>query len=244
MTKKNLISRCRKNLKRKTVRSKKIGIKKVSKGGAVEDVLEDNKYEEFNGEFKRIFKGKNTINDDMIKELFSFVQQTRFEVLLKKMKSKYYPKLKDTVDTIFESFDMTVDFIKNDRNEQCELTDNIEECLRLFVIENACKILADKGYTDETIQNKLSDSSVGSSVFSSHCHVTIPIKDKFNKSISFDDIDEIHIINEDDENYDFDDSDGRQEMKKRNICLQFSFNPLEYDTIYEYHQKSIVFSKC
>jgi hypothetical protein len=162
------------------------------------------------------------------------------------MKSKY-PKLMDTVDTIFESFEwkhMTVDFIKDDRNEQCELTDDNEECLRLFVIENACKILADKGYTDVTIRNMLSDSSVGSSFFSSHCQVKIPIKDEFNKTISLENIDEIPIINEDDENYDFDDSDGRQEIKKRNICLQFSFNSLEYDTIYEYHQKSTVFSKC
>lgn len=248
MTKKQLTGRGRKHLNRKTlkIRSKKNGSKKETRGGAIEDVLDDNKYEEFNVEFKRIFKGKNTINDDMIKQLFSFVEQTRSEVIIKKLKNKF-PKLKDTVETIFESFDgkhMTVDFMKNDINENCELSDNIEECLRTFVIENACKILADKGYTDATIQKKLSGSSVGSSLFSSNCHVTIPIKDKSNKKISIEDIDEVPIINEDDENYDFDDFDGRQEMKKRNINLQYSFNPLEYDSIVEYHKKSAVFTKC
>lgn len=250
MTKKNLISKGRKSLNRKTVskmRSKKSVSKKVTKGGTIEDILDENKYDEFNGEFKRIFKGKNTINDDMIKQLFSFVQQTRPEILLRKLKTKY-PKLKNTVDTIFASFDgknMTVNFIKNDiTDDSFELGDNIEECLRTFVIEHACKILADKGYTDGTIRNKLSDSSVGSSEFDTLCIVTIPIKDNFDKKISFDDIDEVPIIDEDDEKYDFDDFDGRQEMKKRNICLRYSFDPLEYDTVFECHQKSTVFTKC
>lgn len=251
MTKKRITCRERKSPNRKTlkIRSKKNGSKKVTRGGAVEDILGDNKYEKFNGEFKRIFKSSRTMmNEDMIKELYSFVHEPRTRAVVRKEMIHKFPKLKEAVDTIFESLDgqrMTVELIKNNKSgHSCELTDNIEECLRLFVFENACEIIADLGYTDATIRKKLSDSSVGSSLFETSCHVIIPIIDKSNKKVSIEDIDEVPIIKEDDEKYDFEDYDGRQEMKERNICLQFRFNPLEYDSIVKYHQKKTVFAKC
>lgn len=135
--------------------------------------------------------------------------------------------------SLFVGKNLTVNFVRDEINDySCELSAELEEHLRLFVSINACKILDDMGYTDETIRKRLSDSSISVSTISSHCHVIIPIK--FKKTIiSFDDIDEVSITD------DYDDS--RREMKKRNIKLQYSFIPIEHDSVCEIYQKSNLF---
>lgn len=135
--------------------------------------------------------------------------------------------------SLFVGKKLTVNFVRDEINDySCELSAELEENLRLFVSVNACKILDDMGYTDETIRKKLSDSSISISTISSHCHVIIPIK--FKKTIiSFDDIDEVPITD------DYDDS--MREMKKRNIQLQYSFIPIEQDSVCEIYQKTNLF---
>ncbi len=135
--------------------------------------------------------------------------------------------------SLFVGKNLTVNFVRDEINEySCELSAELEECLRLFVAENACKILYDRGYTDETIRKRISDSSISVSAISTHCHVIIPIKSK-KTIISFDDIDEVVLTDHCD--------DSRREMKKRNIQLQYSFIPIEKDSVCEFYQKSYLF---